>query len=85
MKLPKTCPNCLKELHVFDSEEDLFHSLFICGDCGKVFQQKLVEVDSEQKFVVPLKKWGNSYVLKVPPSIAKIYKLGQEMQVIIKV
>ena len=35
----------------------------------------------KSNFVVPLKKWGNSYVLKVPPEVAKLYKLGQELQV----
>jgi len=32
-------------------------------------------------FVVPLKMWGNSYVLKVPPQIAKLYKIGDELEV----
>jgi len=35
-------------------------------------------------FIVPLKKWGNSYVLKVPPQIAKLYKLGEEVKVTIE-
>jgi len=35
-------------------------------------------------FIVPLKKWGNSYVLKVPPQIAKLYELGQEVKVTIE-
>jgi antitoxin component of MazEF toxin-antitoxin module len=35
-------------------------------------------------FVVPLKKWGNSYVLKVPPTVAKLYKLDQELKVTIE-
>lgn len=25
-------------------------------------------------FVVPLKKWGNSYVLKIPPQVARLYE-----------
>jgi len=29
---------------------------------------------TENSFVVPLKKWGNSYVLKVPPQIARLYE-----------
>lgn len=32
-------------------------------------------------FVVPIKKWGNSYVIKVPPQVAKLYDLGQELTV----
>jgi len=39
---------------------------------------------TESSFVVPLKKWGNSYVLKVPPSIAKLYELGKDVEVTIK-
>ena len=39
---------------------------------------------TESSFVVPLKKWGNSYVLKVPPSVAKLYKLDEEYQVTIE-
>jgi len=35
-------------------------------------------------FVVPLKMWGNSYVLKVPPQIAKLYELGDEVKVTIE-
>jgi len=38
----------------------------------------------KSSFVVPLKKWGNSYVLKVPPAIAKLYKLGDEVKVTIE-
>jgi antitoxin component of MazEF toxin-antitoxin module len=36
------------------------------------------------KFVVPLKKWGNSYVLKVPPQVAKLYEYGEELKVTIE-
>jgi len=39
---------------------------------------------TSSSFVVPLKKWGNSYVLKVPPQIAKLYKLGEEVKVTIE-
>ena len=38
----------------------------------------------KNSFVVPLKMWGNSYVLKVPPQIAKLYELDQELEVTIK-
>jgi len=38
----------------------------------------------KSSFVVPLKKWGNSYVLKVPPAIAKLYKLGNDVRVTIE-
>jgi len=36
---------------------------------------------TKSSFIVPLKMWGNSYVLKVPPQIAKLYSLDQELQV----
>lgn len=81
MKLPKTCPNCLKELFIFNSDEDLFPPMFICGGCGNKFQLKLVEIDSQQSFIVGLKKYGNSFVLRVPPQIAELYKLDQKVKV----
>ena len=39
----------------------------------------------KSEFVVPLKKWGNSTVIKVPPCIAKLHKLGKDVKVIITV
>jgi len=39
---------------------------------------------TNSSFVVPLKMWGNSYVLKVPPQIAKLYELGDEVKVTIE-
>lgn len=36
---------------------------------------------TENNFKTPLKMWGNSYVIKVPPKIAKLYKLGEEIKV----
>ena len=45
---------------------------------------KLDVITMSNSFVVPLKKWGNSYILKVPPAIAKLYELGTEVQVTIE-
>lgn len=59
--------------------------LSFSGGCGKKFQLKLIEIDSQQKFVVELKKYGNSYVLRVPPQIAKLYKLDEKLKVILEV
>jgi antitoxin component of MazEF toxin-antitoxin module len=39
---------------------------------------------TDSSFVVPLKKWGNSYVLKVPPQIAKLYDKGVMVKVTIE-
>ena len=39
----------------------------------------------KSEFVVPLKKWGNSTVIKVPPCIAKLHKLGKDVKVTITV
>lgn len=42
---------------------------------------KRVFSEQDTAFVVPLKMWGNSYVLKVPPEVGKLYKLGTELKV----
>jgi len=35
-------------------------------------------------FSTPLQKYGNSWILRVPPKVAKLYKLGTELEVTIK-
>jgi antitoxin component of MazEF toxin-antitoxin module len=40
---------------------------------------------TDSSFSTPLQKYGNSWVLRVPPKVAKLYKLGDEVKVTIEV
>jgi len=39
---------------------------------------------SNSSFSTPLQKYGNSWILRVPPQVAKLYKLGDEVKVTIE-
>jgi len=54
------------------------------GIIGHGIMKQDVIIMPNSSFSTPLQKYGNSWVLRVPPKVAKLYKLDQELEVTIK-